>query len=263
MIIYKVTNKINNKIYIGLTTYSLSHRKGQHYQDCKRINSKFCNALKKYNKEDFIWEIIENCSSIEDMINKEIEYIKKFDSIKKGYNLREGGEGGGKHSNESKIKSSLSKKGNKHPLFGKKRPKEWNEKMVKTRKNNGEPWFKKDTIEKISKSLKGKTRSLDIKEKMKSIRNERPLGIKYKNKEKKFIKFCTLCNNKYKAADIRSKICDQCKEPKKCLCGCGKLVKTPGRYYMSNGCKIRGKNYLEIYGVNKENIKCGFKPKIK
>lgn len=57
MIIYKVTNKINNKIYIGQTINSLEHRRKQHEKDCRRnkyYNNRFYNALIKYGFDNFI-----------------------------------------------------------------------------------------------------------------------------------------------------------------------------------------------------------------
>lgn len=53
MIIYKVTNKVNNKVYIGQTVNSIDYRMKQHYKDTKRDNYYFHNALRKYKVEDF------------------------------------------------------------------------------------------------------------------------------------------------------------------------------------------------------------------
>ena len=59
MIIYKVTNIINNKIYIGQTIHSLNIRKSQHERSHEYgYKTAFSNAIKKYGKENFIWEII-------------------------------------------------------------------------------------------------------------------------------------------------------------------------------------------------------------
>lgn len=56
MIIYKVTNLKNNKVYIGQTIHSMLYRKRQHLKDCYRknyYNNVFHNALKKYSSHDF------------------------------------------------------------------------------------------------------------------------------------------------------------------------------------------------------------------
>lgn len=56
MIIYKVTNIINNKIYIGQTIHSLNIRKSQHERSHEYgYKTAFSNAIKKYGKENFIW----------------------------------------------------------------------------------------------------------------------------------------------------------------------------------------------------------------
>ena len=60
-IIYKVTNKINNKIYIGKTCTTLEKRKSEHYREARYCekwdikDNKFHKALLKYKYEDFIW----------------------------------------------------------------------------------------------------------------------------------------------------------------------------------------------------------------
>lgn len=91
-IIYKVTNKQNNKIYIGETIKPLYERQKLHYKETIKFNHKFANALNKYNEEDFTWEIIEVIEA-EDKTNlkkqlhlKEEEWIKYFDSFNNGYN---------------------------------------------------------------------------------------------------------------------------------------------------------------------------------
>lgn len=109
MIIYKVTNKINNKVYIGQSTLSLEERKRYHYLDCNKTsdNTYFHNALRKYNKNDFTWEILEDdITSMDELNAKEIYYIALYNSTNKdvGYNLKSGGNNGGKNSIETKIK---------------------------------------------------------------------------------------------------------------------------------------------------------------
>lgn len=90
-IIYKVTNNINNKIYIGQTIQSLKERKRQHYKFAKnKHNYKFSNALNKYNIDDFLWEILEDDILIKNLNDKEVYYINLYDSFKKGYNSTPG-----------------------------------------------------------------------------------------------------------------------------------------------------------------------------
>ena len=58
LIIYKATNKINGKVYIGQTTNSLSYRRDQHFREAKCIKRKtvyFHNAISKYGEDNFIF----------------------------------------------------------------------------------------------------------------------------------------------------------------------------------------------------------------
>ena len=74
MIIYKATNKINGKVYIGQTINSLEHRKSGHERDahCKKKSTVyFHNALLKYGFENFNWEVIKECAS-----QKELDYYE-------------------------------------------------------------------------------------------------------------------------------------------------------------------------------------------
>lgn len=89
-IIYKITNKVNGKSYIGQTRYTIEFRWKQHQH--KKDNTYFHNAIHKYGIENFNIEILEECN-IEDLNNREIFYIAKYDTFKNGYNLTIGGDG--------------------------------------------------------------------------------------------------------------------------------------------------------------------------
>lgn len=94
-IIYKVTNKENAKIYIGQTIQTLAERQAKHYYKARQINeydTHFINALRKYPKESFNWEIIDNAESQEELDNKEKYWIKYYNSVEEGYNTKDGGE---------------------------------------------------------------------------------------------------------------------------------------------------------------------------
>lgn len=98
MKIYKYTNNINGKIYIGITTRTLGNR---HKEHIKNINDGlyFHNALLKYGIENFTLEIIDKAINIKELKNKEIYWIKKFNSFayqknSNGYNCTLGGDGG-------------------------------------------------------------------------------------------------------------------------------------------------------------------------
>ena len=109
MYIYKTTNTLNGKIYIGLST-----RKVEDSTDYYGSGTLFYRSLKKYGKENFTKEIL--VRDIEDkkqLAQLEIDHIKEYNSTDKniGYNLTLGGEGtlGIKHTPETieKIRSYL------------------------------------------------------------------------------------------------------------------------------------------------------------
>jgi len=121
-IVYKATNKVNGKVYIGQTTYPLNVRIKEHIKSIRRKKNKyyFHRALKKYGESNFIWKTIARCNSKEELNKVEIVTIKKCKSFGRGYNLSRGGEGnaGFKHSAETKKKLSRIK-GEKASFYGK------------------------------------------------------------------------------------------------------------------------------------------------
>lgn len=88
--IYKIQNLINGKIYIGQSVH-IQARFNQHKNEAKNGNTRpLYNAIRKYGIENFSFEIIEECSK--EMLNeREIYWIKKYDSFHNGYNLTPGG----------------------------------------------------------------------------------------------------------------------------------------------------------------------------
>lgn len=92
MIIYKVTNKVNGKVYIGQTIRTLEQRKWQHLDAAKNgCKTHFYNAIRKYGEDSFVFEILDEASSVQELNELERYYIAKFDSIKNGYNMVDGG----------------------------------------------------------------------------------------------------------------------------------------------------------------------------
>ena len=107
-VVYKITNLINNKIYIGQTTQKINRRFLQH---CEKRKSIISIAINKYGKDKFKLEILESCESLEELNTKEKEHIIKNNSIVPfGYNLSSGGNNF-KHNKETKLKLSKLKKG--------------------------------------------------------------------------------------------------------------------------------------------------------
>ena len=178
MIIYKTTNIINGKIYVG--------------KDCSKhpgyMGSGIAlhRAIKKYGANNFIKEILEECD-LSNVCEREIYWIDKLNStdINIGYNLTIGGDGAspgrlnvmyGKHHSEEtkrKISNRAYPKGKDHYNFGKPMPEEQKKLISKNHydisgKNhpNYGKHLSKETIEKIRKSNTGKKMSEEAKIKM-------------------------------------------------------------------------------------------------
>lgn len=94
--IYKYTNLINNKIYIGQTKQSLENRHKRHLTQLDD-NTYFHRAIKKYGISNFKMELVEDKIPFKDLDTREKFWIKYYDSFYttgKGYNLTEGGQWG-------------------------------------------------------------------------------------------------------------------------------------------------------------------------
>ena len=102
--IYKITNTINGKVYIGQTIQPLAKRWKQHKRNA-RGNETYSihRAIAKYGEENFTIECLCNCS-IEELDMLEKKYIKDYNSYSCGYNETHGGQG------KADVKSLLSVK---------------------------------------------------------------------------------------------------------------------------------------------------------
>lgn len=107
IIVYKITNSIDQKCYIGITSYSLEFRwKAHKYKNNKCVRLK--NAIQKYGENNFKVEELYTCFSIEHANEMEEYFIKLYNSLSpNGYNLRTGGKYG-RPSEETKEKISKS-----------------------------------------------------------------------------------------------------------------------------------------------------------
>lgn len=90
--VYKITAKHNGKVYIGQSIDIYNRWRG-HWKQVQQGDSDYIhNAMRKYGKEGFNYEIIEQCS--QEIINEREKYwINYYDSYNNGYNLTTGGEG--------------------------------------------------------------------------------------------------------------------------------------------------------------------------
>jgi group I intron endonuclease len=112
MLIYKITNKVNGKIYIGKTTETLKSRwskhlymanNGQKYKRCTAIGS----AIKKYGPKNFAIEQIDSAKTEEELLTKESFHAENLNSYyPNGYNIAKCGFGGRKMKTDKKCQKT-------------------------------------------------------------------------------------------------------------------------------------------------------------
>ena len=168
MVIYKTTNLVNGKQYIGRDSHN-----NPNYLGSGPLLKK---AIKKYGKENFKKEVIEECSSFEQMVEREEHWLNYYDvgNNPMFYNLQNSGTGvilkgernhfyGKKHSEESKRKMSESTRGEKNPNWGKHHSDKTKQKMSLAQVGKV---LSEETRKKLSISHTGKYISDETKRKM-------------------------------------------------------------------------------------------------
>ena len=161
-LIYKTTNILNNKIYIG------KHQ-------TKNINDNYLGsgvaleqAIKKYGKENFKKEILFIFENEEQMNQKEKELVtESFIATNKNYNMGVGGEGGShfkgkQHSEKTKQKLSEIAKGHKVSDETKRKLSEINKNKI----------VSEETKKKCSESAKLRFQSEDARKKYSELMKE-------------------------------------------------------------------------------------------
>lgn len=157
MKIYKITNTVDGKIYIGQTVQRLSERFRDHTRGDKQPDGYLHRAIKKHGIENFVFEEIDSAKTLEGLNALEEHYIQKFNSLApNGYNLLLGGTNRRQHEDTKKKLSALNK--------GKVIPNRW------TKGNTVSP--SEETRKLISKKLKGRP----IKNRMNGAPKGRPVS---------------------------------------------------------------------------------------
>lgn len=147
--IYKITNNINGKIYIGLHKHNLNELDESYWGSGKIITC----AINKEGKENFSREILEWCYDRESLKQKEIYWIEKLDARNPniGYNVAIGGDGGNLGEAVNKHLSDI-RKGENHWNYGK--------------------HLSEETRKKISEAHKGIKHTDECKERMSHLKKE-------------------------------------------------------------------------------------------
>ena len=172
MIIYKSTNKITGKIYIGQTTHTLDKRIKGHINESKKDkNRPFLLSINKYGVDNFTFETIDSANNLDELNDKEIYWVNFYNSVSpNGYNVTGGGQGK-KMISTNELGKRISK--------GLQNSKKWQK--IK----NSEEYLKK-IKEKFIGHNKGKKFSTEHKEKIWEKNKERILKFN-KDTSKKWI----------------------------------------------------------------------------
>ena len=107
--IYKITNTINGKFYIGQTIQNVKERFYQHCATkCSKAVSNMAihRAIKKYGKSNFTVEVIEEINSA-NLNDRERYWIKYYNSYNNGYNSTKGGQDGCKPFKDLDVESII------------------------------------------------------------------------------------------------------------------------------------------------------------
>ena len=219
MIIYKTTNLINQKFYVGKDPQNNPN----YYGSGKRLKL----AIQKYGLDNFKKEIIEVCNTLEEPNAREKFWIKEFNAINEGYNISLGGDGGDTISNNPR-KNEIGKKiseSNKGRSIGKTNSKETREKISKALKGkflgNKNPNYGKnhtdEAKDKIRKKALGRVVSDETRKKL-SIKNKGKKGFVWTDEMRQKLSESRKNNNPFKGKthtpEVRARLSEINKKPK-------------------------------------------------
>jgi group I intron endonuclease len=92
--LYKITNTVNQKLYIGITKLTIEQRWSVHIEHSKNPRYPLQHAIKKYGPSNFQIELLEESDDRAYISELEEPTILKYNSRKNGYNVATGGYGG-------------------------------------------------------------------------------------------------------------------------------------------------------------------------
>lgn len=226
-IIYKLTNKITGKSYIGMTI-NFQKRMNNHKSLSNKDNPKqhIHRSIKKYGWDNFDKEIIRNDIESKQMLEAaEIFYISFYDTYYNGYNMSKGGENNfgyiyGKEHSEA-VKRGLNRveengktvaqnsaartvqydrSGEKNPFYGKTHTDEVRKRIAKNSEKLTGLKKSAEHCKNISKSTKGKPKSEEHKQALREAHARQPL------------KTCPHCGKEGKGGNMTRYHFDNCKK---------------------------------------------------
>lgn len=183
--IYKTTNLINGKIYIG------AHKTEDPNDMYLGSGPVLKQAIQKYGIDKFAKEVLHTFDNAADMFAKEVEIVDEQFIIREDtYNIKVGGHGG-KISQETKVKISKTKMGGTSPRKGVKLSDETRKKISEAKKNPSAETRKRmsDSAKKRPVSFKGKHHTDESKRKISEAKmgNQNRLGKRHSEETKRKI----------------------------------------------------------------------------
>ena len=195
-IVYKVTNTVNGKVYVGQTRRSLHVRQLDHLREARKGNTRLHlhRAIAKYGEQSFHWEILEEAATKEELDRLEMKWISQLQACDetKGYNFSSGGahpspsastrllisrvHKGKEVSEETREKIRKARLGTRRSLTS-------IQKQVQTRKEK-EVWHSEETKSKISQALQGKVVSAETRQKLREANLGKHLSAETRQKMK-------------------------------------------------------------------------------
>ncbi len=176
-LIYKITNKLDNKIYVG------KHKTDDKNDDYFGSGLLLGRAVEKHGKEHFLKELLFECKTEEEMNQKETDIVdENFIARPDTYNIKLGGSGGFDHINKNKLQNTEKAK-----LARRKRAEEMRKKFVSLIDDED---FRQEWIQKVKNGTRlhqslfgnntfgGKTHSDETKKKMSESKKGKGTGKK-------------------------------------------------------------------------------------
>ena len=116
MEIYKITNKINGKVYIGQTIRPVEYRFHRHINDAMHniLDTHFARAIRKYGPDQWQLEVIDAATTQDELNQKEQYWIKYYNSVEEGYNETDAISKCGGNTYQSKTEEELKEIGEKY-----------------------------------------------------------------------------------------------------------------------------------------------------
>ncbi len=209
--VYKITNLLNNKVYVGV------HKTANPMDEYLGSGRAIKNAIIKYGRENFKKEILYSNLSMKEAYDIESKIVnEEFVNSPNTYNIKIGGYGGGiAHTEETRKKISEAYRGKGNPFYGKRHTKDLIEKMRRQtgskNPNYGNRFHHSDEAkDKISKSMSGRKHSEETKRKI----SESNKGQIPWSKGKTFTQnklTCPHCNKTGGAANMKRYHYERCK----------------------------------------------------